>query len=871
MALAELNKYLTYIIIGLLVILSAFALWIRVLSMDQMITAAGVDLLGNDPWYNLRQVEQMVANFPSYAWFDAMTHFPHGETIYWGPLFISIISTLAILTGAATRPEIMVVASWVPPLMAAAMVPVMYGIGAKMADWKTGLLSAGFITVVSGAYLYRSLFGFVDHHIAEVLFSTLFVLTYIVAIGAVRSKDFDIRRYETFKAPAVAAVLAGIAYLLGLYTMPTMVLFALIVAIFTLVQFVWDYYRGRSSEYLVFLNLVVFGVAILGMFVVGIQHAGLSLSQYSIMHVVAYLAVIVGTFFLYGLAIYLKDRPKYLYPATIVGIAVTVFAVVAVAMPDFFGIIMGSISGFFGSQAVTTTVEEARAWSFGDAVTTFHWGLLLLAGGFVTLLYRNWREEHPAQVFVLIWSVVILYSTIAHVRYEYYLAVNVALLAAIFIGFVLDIGWKDINRLFGNLGEHTPERPDTADEDSPEPAKKKKKGAAKPQKPKAAAKNQPDFLKVGMVAAVVVVGLAFAGQSLMTDIAISSSVYMTGMDSQWRESLDWFGANTPDTGVDYYAIDDPATYTYPDEAYGVASWWDYGHWITFISKRIPDANPFQRGVAGPNGVAAYFTATSEETANAIMDTQGTRYVITDIMMDTGKFHAMATWANATAGNTPYEPYFLVPSDSAGSYTSTALHTQAYYETMVSRLHNFDGSMTDPSSVIYVEYRDNGVSGSSLPVVTRAERMTAADAQAAAEQYNRNAAAGTHAVVLNDYNAIYAPVEQVSALQHYRLVHESPQNVFSGSGADVPDIKYVKIFEYVPGAKIRGEGIIEVPIVTNTGRTFTYRQESVNGEFVVPYATTGTGEVKATGPYRIAGTTLTFDVTEDDIAQGRSIN
>ncbi len=102
----------------------------------------------------------------------------------------------------------------------------------------------------------------------------------------------------------------------------------------------------------------------------------------------------------------------------------------------------------------------------------------------------------------------------------------------------------------------------------------------------------------------------------------------------------------------------------------------------------------------------------------------------------------------------------------------------------------------------------------------------------------------------------------------------PQNVYGNVGEDGPDLKAVKIFEYVPGgAAIRGgEGIIEVPIVTNTGRTFNYRQESVNGTFVVPYATSGwSGEVKATGQYRIAGTGQTFDVTEEDILQGHTIN
>lgn len=864
MARAELTKYRTYIIIALLIIFSVFALWIRVIAADQMITAAGVDLLGNDPWYNLRQVEQTIANYPGYAWFDAMTHFPHGETVYWGPLFIYIISTLSILAGASARPDIMVVASWVPPLMAAAMVPVMYGLGAKMADWKTGLLSAGLIAVVSGQYVYRSLFGFVDHHIAEVLFATLFVLAYIVALGAVRSPEFDIRKFETLKKPALLAAFAGIAYLLGLYTMPTMVLFALIVGLFTLVQFIWDYYRGRTGEYLAFLNLVVFGVAILGMFVFGMPHPGFSLSQYSMMHVIAYLLVIVGTFLLYGLAAYLQGKQKFLYPLSIVGIAVVGLLAVFAAAPDFFNIIMGSIGAFFGSQAITTTVQEARAWSFDDAWRTFHWGLLLMVGGFAALLYRNRREEHPAQVFVLIWSVIILYSTIAHIRYEYYLAANIALLSAIFIGFVVDAGWPEIRRLVGARTEPSPPAPDGGNTPA-EPSKKGQKGA-KPQKPKAAAKHQPDYLKVGAVAVVVAVGLLFAASSTMSDIALSSSAHYGSMNSQWQESLAWFGENTPETGVDYYAID-TNSYTYPEEAYGVISWWDYGHWITFISKRIPTANPFQRGVAGQYGAAAYFTATSEETANEISDLLGVRYVITDIEMDTGKFWAMATWANATAGVTTFQPQFLMPSaPGSTSYTAVAPFNQNYYETMVSRLHNFDGSMAEPSSVFYVEYRDAGLAGTSLPVITSSQMMDASAASAAVEAFNKNAPAGSHATVVS--TTINAPTGRVSALQHYRLVHESPLGL-SGYPAG---IKYVKIFEYVPGATIAGEGTIEVPIVTNTGRTFTYRQESVNGTFVVPYATTGgQGEVKATGPYRIAGTTLTFDVTEDAILQGSSIN
>ena len=82
---------------------------------------------------------------------------------------------------------------------------------------------------------------------------------------------------------------------------------------------------------------------------------------------------------------------------------------------------------------------------------------------------------------------------------------------------------------------------------------------------------------------------------------------------------------------------------------------------------------------------------------------------------------------------------------------------------------------------------------------------------------------------------------------------------------------VKVFEYVTGARIPGEGTIELPLVTNTGRAFTYRQESVEGTFIVPYSTTGNPyEVRATGMYHLAGTDKYFTVTEDDVKNGKTV-
>ena len=880
MAHVDLSKYRPYIVIGFVVLFTLLVIWMRgyVPAVD-MVTPEGVNLLGNDPWYNLRQVEQTVANFPGYAWFDAMTLYPTGDVVYWGPLFIQIISALCILAGAVTRPEIMVVASWVPPLMGAAMVPVTYMLGRKIADWKTGLIAAGLIAVISGTYAYRSIFSFVDHHITETLFSTIFVLAYVAALLAARGHPLSTKSFETLKIPVILSALAGIAYLLGYLNMPTMILFALIVAAFTLVQVLLDSFKGQSSDYLVLVNVVTFAVVILGTVAIGFPHPGHDLSLYTFGHVIACGALIAGTLALYGLSTFLKERPKYYFPTVLVALLAIAVAVLYVALPDIYNLLISSLIAFFGEQPVTTTVQEARAWSLEAAWATFHWGLVLAAGGAATLIWWCRERINPAHVFILIWTGVILASTAAHLRYEYYLAANIALLAAVFAGAVINATWKDAARfLRPERGSRVPDR-DAGEKQ--EKAKKGKKGARTRDvgKPKVSSKDRPDPLKAGAFVAVVAVTLFFGGSCFATTLGMAQTVQYGGIDSQWMEALEWMGENTPDPGVDYYAIYDKETFTYPEESYGVMSWWDYGHWITFISKRIPNNNPFQHGVAGPNGSAVYLTSTSEVKANQILDNIGTRYVVTDYLIVTGKFHAPATWADQEAQATPFQPHFLLP-ESAGStsYQAMPFYTQQYYLTMASRLHNFDGSMTDPrSEVFYVEYRKPGTVNNSLPLVTRLEQMDATAAAAAVEEYNRNAPAGSAATLLNFYyehrgDSIFNPVERVPALQHYRLVHETPMNLFTNVGADGPDLKAVKIFEYVPGAHIRGDGIIEVPVITNTGREFTYRQESAGGEFIVPYATTGwSGEVKTTGPYRIAGTGQTFDVTEEDIQQGRTIN
>ena len=852
----------TQLIIGLVALFSVFALWLRLLPMLGM---GDTDILlmvaSDDPLYNLRQVEQILANFPNYAWYDPMTFFPTGMSVPWGPLFPTIIAVFCLITGATTRPEIIGTGLLIPPLMGALIVATMYFVGKSCGDWKTGLLASGFTAVVSGQFFYRSFYGYMDHHIAEVLFSTLFCLLYMIAVYSEKDIKIDLKNILSYKKTLLLSGLAGIAYLLGLFVMPTMILFAMIVGIFTIIQFVIDVARGKTSEYLLVLNTVIFSIAIIGLLAYGLKDPGINLIFYSVGHVYAYLALIGGTGFLYGAARLVKEKKWYYYPAFLIGSGIVFSLILLIASPQLYNLFISSLFSFFGQQAVTNTVQEARGWAFDLAWMTFNYGLILMAGGALVMLYNNLKDEHPHQIFALVWSLIMLISTWQHIRYEYYLAVNVALLSAVCVSFTFDRGWRDIRGLASGISSETNEA------ESREVGKGDRQKGKKQKKihKKGSGSQQPDYLAVTLVVLAVGLGIlfAFASASLSFSNASGGAIRM---NPDWRESLEWMGNNTPDTGVDYLTIYHRETFRYPAEAYGVMSWWDYGHMITYIAKRIPNANPFQSGVVGPTGAADYFMSITEDEGNQVLDRAKTRYVITDIEMDTTKFWAMATWYNTSAGASPYQMTLLTPAQDPNNYESVLLNTPLYYLTMISRLHNFDGSLKTPTTAYYIEYADPSISQVSLPVITGAEALNASDAVTRAAEYNLNAPAGYHAAALSP--AITFPIETVPALNHYRLVHESPSNVFN---SNTTDVKYVKVFEYVKGAHIRGEGIIEVPVISNTGRTFIYRQASVDGEFIVPYSTSGSPyEVLTTGKYRVISSGREYDVPESAVIQGNTI-
>jgi len=305
---------------------------------------------------------------------------------------------------------------------------------------------------------------------------------------------------------------------------------------------------------------------------------------------------------------------------------------------------------------------------------------------------------------------------------------------------------------------------------------------------------------------------------------------------QWHESMTWMRYNTPDTGMDFNAVYD-TDFQYPDTAYGVMSWWDYGHVITYFGHRIPNANPFQAGIGGGldhlPGASTFFTAQSEEAADQVLqdlsinDEPGSKYIVSNAYMAYSILNVMGVWDGHNWGN--YMQMGVI------SGQEQPIYKEFWYTSMSSRLHIFDGSGLDHYRLIH----------ESLP---------------------------------NPYVRGGADEQRCKAIF----------NVVYKGNIPVEPTGFVKIFEVVEGATITGEAptgtkvIIYNTILTNQNRSFYYVKETIAEDgsysFVVPYSTLGplpdetNFDTAPTGPYNIiiGEMTMSVDVSEEDVLKGNIV-
>ena len=819
-------------LVSLLIVSVAFivALSIRIRPADSVFLPNGFVRFSNDALYHMRMVEVLLHNYPQGIFYNPLTHYPHGAFIHFGPLFDHMIALTALLIGFGNPSTelVNVIGAYFPAVMGALIVFPVYFLGKHLKDRKTGVIAAILISIAPGQFLNRSMIIFTDHHVAESLFSTLFILFFMLAVIQAKRINLSVRmlqqREKQAVKPILYAVVAGLMYAAYQLSWPGAPLFGMIIVIFAAIQYSLDHVKNKSTDYLGIVGIVTFVIGLLFVFPFINFDMGVSIYYYTWFHLLTALAAMLA--FVYLSVVHKEMNRRGLkaiyYPLVLVTTVIVALIALRFASPSTFYMITGTLASIFKIQTggFSTVGEVSSIFYRGGAFTlssvwyNFAMGFFISIIAMFMLAYSVKKDKRPEETLVLVWTFIMLLAIYGQNRFAYYYAINVALLSGYFAAKVLDlVGWKKIEAAYHD--------------------KVKSIGGI------------PGFLSKNIKAAhlitifMLLLLVAYPSYSL----AMQQSQYASGTNGYWLDSLFWMEANTPDPGMDfleiYEAPESGERFVYSDTAYGVMSWWDYGHEIEAIARRMPNANPFQHGIGGRStsiddvnhpGAAPFFTAPSEEEATAVLhaihpdpDKAAARYIISDVEMATGKFYAMTAWTLDTEGY-----YVSVQTDSGSQYVPG----QRYYNSMEARLHIFDG---------------NG-------------------------------------------------------LQQYRLVHESPAapagytsetgyknvyNVLFGGNLPLTDSGYVKTFEYVEGATITGTApagetvTISNTIQTNQGRSFTYSQSATSDgtySFTVPYSTEGPipGEtqfaVRPAGPYTISygNTTQQVSVSELDVLDGNVI-
>ncbi len=877
-------SYFNYIFGILLLLAFALSLYLRtVMPYDSVFKNGVVAFASDDAVFHMRLVENTLYNFPHQIFYDAFTIYPYGSKIHWGPLFTQMIATLPLIAGLGNYniQTVNTIAAFFPSILGALVVFPVYYIGKHIVNRSTGLFAAFMIAILPGQFFSRSTLGFTDNHVAEVFFSTAAIAFFILAIKSGREKNIKFSDVKLTDKPVVYSIFAGLMLAAYLLSWPGGPLFAMIISIFILIQYIIDDMQGISTDYLAIAAVPMFLIDLIAILPYFHPEYGFNPIFYSWFHVAVALIGMLLPIILSLISREVKRRgfKPYYYPIFLGGFFILSLLAIRIAFPQMYDAMVNAPTQIFAVHSGgSATIAEATSifatqnagmlWSnfpvagfFGSGIVIQAFGitatdldnivLLIILVVLLIFSYRVVRKRKPEDMLFLVWGIIMLLAMYGQNRWAYYFAVNMALMVG-YAGAALSErilkfgGWKlPISR--ENIGVSHALSP--------------------------------------VVAVLVLLFFAYPAFSE----TYANSRYGGGQPSsmgdfaQWLDALQWMRNNTPDTGLDYYAIykiPENGTYPYPDTAYGVMSWWDYGHIITYWAHRIPNANPFQSGIGGGSqhlpGASSFLTAKTEDEADNVLaelginGKPGARYVMSNAYMAYEIMDVFGIWNEDYMPGTEETGYFQPIQTSQGT---KVVPTMRYFENMEAKLHIFDGNGLKHYRMVH-------------------------ESQPAPNNYK----AWDEVGVYSDNSGNLVPICYLPGWNpNDPCMGKFWYNQLYGGNLPLEYSGLVKVFEYVKGANITGHAppnttvMLNNTINTNIGRTFQYSQTTTSDgtyTFTVPYSTTDpitgpfecngcffTGkngdtqfDTKPEGAYTVTAGNISkrVDVSEIDVLEGRTV-
>lgn len=781
------TKLVTSIILALFV---GIALYFRIiLPYDKVFVGDWIKFTGNDAYYHMRLVDSLVANFPHFTTFDPYFVYPGASGPTSLTFFQWFLGSLIWLIGrGAPAPHMIdVIGAYFPAVLGALTIIPVYFIGKELLGRWAGILSAGLLAFLPGEFLGRSILGFTDQHVAETLFTTITMLFLILAIKTAPARELSFRHFHwrDWMKSIIYSKLAGLFLGIYIFTWLGALLFVFIITLYFVIQFTIDHLRKKSTDYLAVVGVVLFLVTLIIFWPI----------LPSILYLPALIIALLIPLGLNGLSrlmVAQRIKPAY-YPITLVGLGLVGLGLFYLIDPLLLRSMLSTFSIFAPQGASLTTLEmqpilfPASRFTFsiiwgnfpgllsvfvktGDLTlgnvisfmtTTFFFSVVSL----VVLVYFVARGGDREKSLLVVWSIVMVAATLGQRRFAYYLAVNVALLTGYLAGRILEFtGVKEL----------------------PAPAARSPKVASSKKVRPRRGGFRFTLNQVTITLVLVITFFVIFFPNIAPAIAVTQAPFAAS--NAWMSSLDWLRENTPEpfgNPQTYYQRYQPppagTSYHYPASAYGVMAWWDYGYWITRIARRLPNANPSQDPRA-LTSVASFFIAQDETSANQIARQMDSAYVIIDSETATSKFWAIVTWAGRKPGEF-FDGYWSPQDNSQKFYIYPE-----YYQSLVSRLYNFDGKAVTPVSTLVISYQVRvNPDGTSYREVLSEKQFTS---YAEAEAYRLSQKSGNYQIVGTSPFASPVPL---AALEHYKLIYGSGDSLTLPDGKKVPA---VKIFEYI---------------------------------------------------------------------------
>ncbi len=770
-------KYYWAIDLAILLAVGIGALLLRILPNQETVFGAGwINLQGNDAWYHVRLIENLLQHFPQRITFDPYTYFPNGQEVFFAPFFDILIGFFAWVIGLGNPSQhtIEMVAAYTPPVMGALAVIPVYFIGKILFNRYVGLIAALILVFLPTMFLATSLLAQADHHVAEVLFSSISVLFLLLALKYSRTNGFSFSSFITQKKqlikPVIFAVLCGI--MLGVYLMTWVggLLFVLLFFGFFVLMFIIDYFRNRNTDYLTVISVPTFLVPLLMIIPFHNTLAYFSLEVIALLVGTASVPLLVGISRIIEL-LHLKRIYFLVFSIAFAGIIILATYLID---PGFIRQVMHRFETFTPNTNALTIAEVQPVFMLnGKFSFERYWGYFRIPGilaiiGLIILVIKTVRDATGERVLFLSWFLLTFMATVGQSRFTEYLTIVYVILSGLFIWYTIDFIPKAWDWVKLKLKQATTV------------SRKKKQRIKQPEQTRSIA-----FKAIHCILALGIIFLLgiFTSMKPALDLADDNQ----GTNRFWHEALTWMKTNTPEPFGDadfYYSlyntpVDDE--YDYPDSAYGVLSWWPYGHIITQVAHRIPNANPHQ---AGASGVAHYLLNQDDERATRSINRLGARYLMIDITMALPdnpymtRFPNIATWA----GNDVYDYADVYYRKNGDKWEGIILYYPEYYRSMMVRLYNFNGAEVRPTSSTVISY--NTVSGKKL-----IQSMEVFPTYREAMDYIDSQTTGNFRIV--GTNPLASPVP-LAKMEHYQRVYQTGTVTYGNK-----QISYLKIFEYSP--------------------------------------------------------------------------